>query len=43
MECVPNFSEGRNTASVDAIEGAISCVHGAFVLHRTATPIIIAA
>ncbi len=38
MECVPNFSEGRNTATVDAIETAIASVHGAFILHRTSDP-----
>jgi glutamate formiminotransferase len=35
IECVPNFSEGRDTARIDAFERAISCVPGSFVLHRT--------
>lgn len=32
---MPNFSEGRNLATVDALERAISSVPGAIVLHRT--------
>lgn len=38
VECVPNFSEGRNVACIDAIESAISSVAGSFVLHRTSDP-----
>jgi glutamate formiminotransferase len=33
--CVPNFSEGRDGRSIDAIESAIASVNGALVLHRT--------
>jgi glutamate formiminotransferase len=35
IECVPNFSEGRDLAKVDAIEHAIRSVPGAWVLDRT--------
>jgi glutamate formiminotransferase len=35
IECVPNFSEGRDTAKVDAIVEAMSGVAGAWVLDRT--------
>lgn len=35
IECVPNFSEGRDVAKVDAIEDAIRSVPGAWVLDRT--------
>ncbi len=35
IECVPNFSEGRNEATIDVIERAIASVDGALVLHRT--------
>lgn len=35
IECVPNFSEGRNQATIDSIEQAIASVAGALVLHRT--------
>lgn len=35
IECVPNFSEGRDLARVDAIELAIGEVPGVLVLHRT--------
>lgn len=38
IECVPNFSEGRDLASVNALESAISSVPGSFVLHRTSDP-----
>jgi glutamate formiminotransferase len=38
IECVPNFSEGRNHSSIDAIESAISSVPGSLVLHRTSDP-----
>jgi glutamate formiminotransferase / formiminotetrahydrofolate cyclodeaminase len=34
IECVPNFSEGRDPAKVDAIVGAMSAVHGVYVLDR---------
>jgi glutamate formiminotransferase len=32
IECVPNFSEGRDPAKVDAIVGAMSAVPGVFIL-----------
>lgn len=32
VECVPNFSEGRNQAVIDTITGAIEDVEGAFLL-----------
>ncbi|MFQ6615791.1 MAG: glutamate formimidoyltransferase [Fidelibacterota bacterium] len=32
IECVPNFSEGRNKATIDAIGESISSVSGAFLL-----------
>ncbi len=35
IECVPNFSEGRDLAKVDAIVDAMSGVTGAWVLDRT--------
>lgn len=35
IECVPNFSEGRDKTVTDAIERAVSSVPGALVLHRT--------
>lgn len=35
VECVPNFSEGRDAARVAALEAAISSVAGSHVLHRT--------
>ncbi len=38
IECVPNFSEGRNDASIQALESAISSVPGSLVLHRTSDP-----
>jgi glutamate formiminotransferase/formiminotetrahydrofolate cyclodeaminase len=34
IECVPNFSEGRDPAKVDAIVGAMSSVLGVYVLDR---------
>ena len=34
VECVPNFSEGRDAARVDAIVAAMSEVPGAFLLDR---------
>jgi len=35
IECVPNFSEGRDLAKVDAIVAAMSGVEGAWILDRT--------
>ena len=35
IECVPNFSEGRDLAKVDAIVDAMSSVAGAWVLDRS--------
>jgi glutamate formiminotransferase len=35
IECVPNFSEGRALAKVDAIVSAMSGVAGAWILDRT--------
>ncbi|HEX4748820.1 MAG TPA: glutamate formimidoyltransferase [Bryobacteraceae bacterium] len=35
IECVPNFSEGRELDKIDAIERAISSVKGSHVLDRT--------
>ncbi len=35
IECVPNFSEGRNPLVVQEIERAIASVSGSLVLHRT--------
>ena len=34
IECVPNFSEGRDAAKVDAIVSAMSAVPGVYVLDR---------
>jgi glutamate formiminotransferase / formiminotetrahydrofolate cyclodeaminase len=34
VECVPNFSEGRDTAKVDAIVAAMRSVRGALILGR---------
>ena len=34
IECVPNFSEGRDPAKVDAIVQAMSSVPGVYVLDR---------
>jgi glutamate formiminotransferase / formiminotetrahydrofolate cyclodeaminase len=34
IECVPNFSEGRDAAKVDAIAGAMSTAPGVFILDR---------
>jgi len=34
IECVPNFSEGRDAAKVDAIAAAMSSVPGVYVLDR---------
>ena len=38
IECVPNFSEGRDAECVDAIASAIGSVAGSVVLHRTSDP-----
>jgi len=35
IECVPNFSEGRDTSRIDALERALSAVPRSFLLHRT--------
>jgi glutamate formiminotransferase len=35
IECVPNFSEGRDPARIDALASAIARVPGALVLDRT--------
>src|SRR5580693_3966159 len=35
IECVPNFSEGRDPAKVDAIVEAMSGVAGAWILDRS--------
>jgi glutamate formiminotransferase len=35
IECVPNFSEGRDALVVQEIERAIASVSGSLVLHRT--------
>jgi glutamate formiminotransferase len=35
IECVPNFSEGRDLAKVDAIVGTMSGVAGAWILDRS--------
>ena len=38
IECVPNVSEGRNPAVIDAIVGVITAVPGILLLHRTSDP-----
>ena len=38
IECVPNFSEGRRTAVVDALAGALAGVPGVHLLDRTSDP-----
>ena len=38
IECVPNFSEGRDASKIEAIENAIASADGAVVLHRTSDP-----
>src|SRR5271168_1136376 len=35
VECVPNFSEGRDASKIDAIVSAIRSVPGVFVLDRS--------
>ena len=38
IECVPNFSEGRDSTRVDALQLAIASVPGTILLHRTSDP-----
>jgi glutamate formiminotransferase len=38
IECVPNVSEGRNLAVIDAIVAVITAVPGVLLLHRTSDP-----
>lgn len=38
IECVPNFSEGRNPDTVDAIVRAMSGIAGAWILDRSSDP-----
>jgi glutamate formiminotransferase len=38
VECVPNFSEGRDASVVDAIARAIESVAGVFLLDRSSDP-----
>jgi glutamate formiminotransferase len=38
IECVPNLSEGRNPAVIDAIVAVITAVPGILLLHRTSDP-----
>jgi glutamate formiminotransferase len=38
VECVPNFSEGRDSAVVDAIAARVSGTTGAYLLDRTSDP-----
>lgn len=38
LECVPNFSEGRDTATIQAIQHAIVSVKGLALLHVDASP-----
>jgi glutamate formiminotransferase len=38
VECVPNFSEGRDASRISALESAIAAVPGSYVLHRTSDP-----
>ena len=35
VECVPNFSEGRDPRVIDRIASAIDSVAGVGILHRT--------
>ena len=35
VECVPNFSEGRNAETIDAIAQRVSAVAGVHLLDRT--------
>ena len=34
MECIPNFSEGRDPARIDALQDAMSGIPGARILDR---------
>ena len=38
LECVPNFSEGRDTAKINAIAEAIRSVQGVHLLHIDSSP-----
>jgi glutamate formiminotransferase len=38
IECVPNFSEGRDPAVIELLVGAISSVPGVGILHQTSDP-----
>ena len=38
LECVPNFSEGRDQAKIDVIAAAIESVSGAHLLHVDISP-----
>jgi glutamate formiminotransferase len=38
IECVPNFSEGRDAECIDALEQAVASVRGSLVLHTTSDP-----
>ena len=38
VECIPNFSEGRDSAKIDALEHAVRSVSGAALLDRTSDP-----
>ena len=38
VECVPNFSEGRNLATVDAIAARVTAVRGVHLLDQTSDP-----
>jgi glutamate formiminotransferase len=38
IECVPNFSEGRDERCIDALVTAIASATGSVVLHRTSDP-----
>jgi glutamate formiminotransferase len=35
IECVPNFSEGREASRIDGLERALAAVPGTLLLHRT--------
>lgn len=35
VECVPNFSEGRDHRRIDAVERSVAAVPGVLLLHRT--------
>jgi glutamate formiminotransferase len=38
IECVPNFSEGRDSAVIEGLVGAIAGVPGVGILHQTSDP-----